>query len=62
MNIDQLYETVKNASIGFDAIYEDYIIDLVGLDGFDILRKNKLLESCGSIYDRNLYTLSDISR
>lgn len=62
MNVYQIYETVKNATVGFDAVYEDYVIDLVGLDGFDILRENKLLESCGSICERKLYTLCDISR
>lgn len=57
MLVNKIYETIKNASDGFDAIYEDYIIDLVGLEGFDILRENKLLESCGVINGRRLYVL-----
>lgn len=58
VEIDILYDTVKDASKGFDAIYEDYIISLVGEDGFYNLRKAKLLTTCGSINGRNLYTLN----
>ena len=54
---DKVYfEVVRNAQ-GLDAIYEDYIIRLVGEEGFDILREAKHLITCGSINGRSLYTL-----
>ena len=53
-----LQEVVSGCTRGTDAAYEDYLIYLVGEKGFYILRKNKLLESCGSINSRNLYTIA----
>ena len=47
----------KKESRGLDAIYEDYIISLVGARRLHVLRKYKLVESCGSINGRPLYTL-----
>ena len=57
MNTKQVYEVVKNRSASFDAIYEDYILELVGVDGLEILRKNKLVETCGVVNGRQLYVL-----
>ena len=57
MNTKEIYETVKNGSTGFDAIYENYITELVGVDGLEILRKNRLIETCGIINGRQLYVL-----
>jgi hypothetical protein len=42
---------------GLDAIYEDYIIRVIGEEGFELLREKKYLNTCGSIGGRNLYTL-----
>lgn len=57
MNTKQVYEVVKNGSTGFDAIYEDYILELVGVEGLEILRKNRLVETCGVVNGRQLYVL-----
>lgn len=57
MNTKDIYETVKDGSTGFDAIYENYIVELVGVDGLEILRKNKLVETCGIVNGRQLYVL-----
>lgn len=57
MTTKQVYEVVKNGSLGFDAIYESYILELVGADGLEILRKNKLIETCGIVNGRQLYVL-----
>lgn len=57
MNVDQVYEIVKNETFGFDAIYEDYIVKLVGADGLNILKENKLVETCGVLNNRQLYVL-----
>ena len=41
MNVDILQEAVSGCTRGMDAAYEDYLIYLVGEEGFYILRKNK---------------------
>lgn len=54
---DKVYlEVVRNCQ-GLDAIYEDYLIRLVGEEGFALLRETKHLTTCGSVNGRNLYTL-----
>lgn len=40
-----------------DAVYEDYIIKLVGAYGLKALLDCGLLESCGSIDGKRLYTV-----
>ena len=54
---DYVYEIVKHELDGFEAIYEDYIINLVGYAGLTELRSNTLLEACGAIAGRQLYVL-----
>lgn len=53
-----LYSIVQAAGRGMDALYEDFIIHLVGEKGFQVLRARKNLLTCGSIDGRNLYTLN----
>ena len=53
----QIYMIVKNECDGLDAVYEDYIISLVGLYGLLVLKGNKLLETCGVIDGRQLYAI-----
>lgn len=55
----QIYKIVKNESEGLDAIYEDYIVSLVGLYGLLVLKGNKLLETCGVVNGRQLYVLCE---
>lgn len=57
MNTEQIYKVVKDGSLGFDAIYENYITELVGVDGLEILKRNRLIETCGVINGRQLYVL-----
>ena len=57
MNAKQVYEVVKNKSLGLDAVYESYILELVGVEGLEILRRNKLVETCGVVNGRQLYVL-----
>ena len=59
MNVDKIYETVKEVFNDLDAIYEDYLIYLVGFEGFYILIENHLLETCGVVNGRQLYVLCD---
>lgn len=55
--VDHVYWFVKKECSKMDAIYEDYIIHLVGTFGLTALRENKLIEGCGFINGRKLYTL-----
>lgn len=52
-----VYEIVRLESLDMDAIYKDYIFQLVGVFGFNSLIENKLIESCGVVNGRRLYTL-----
>ena len=58
MDADRAYDILKRECSGMDAIYEDYIISLVGATGFSLLRNRKLLGLCGSINGRTLYVLN----
>jgi hypothetical protein len=42
-----------------DAIYADYIKQMVGVYGFNALLEHKLIENCGVINGRQLYVLCD---
>ena len=57
MKTEEIYKVVKNESLDLDAIYESYILELVGVEGLKILRNNKLIETCGVINGRQLYVL-----
>lgn len=54
---DFCYQILKSDAKALDAVYEDYIIHLIGVAGLTELRGNHLLEPCGVINDRQLYTL-----
>lgn len=54
-----VYEIVKNETDGLDAVYGDFIEYCVGIHGLNALLKAKLLESCGVVSGRRLYTLLD---
>ena len=60
MYVEQVYEMVERECKGVDAIYEDYIIYLVGVKGLKALLKNRLLETCGVINGNQLYALCDM--
>jgi hypothetical protein len=57
MNTEEIYKIVKNESLGLDAVYESYILELVGVEGLEILRKNRLIETCGVVNGHQLYVL-----
>ena len=43
---------------GMDAIYEDYILELVGKYGFELLKAHGQIECCAEINGRKLYVLN----
>ena len=55
--VHYIYHLLEEKTEGVDAIYEDYILDLIGSHGFDSLKELRLIEGCGSIHGRNLYAL-----
>lgn len=57
--VDYVYEIVKNDTEGMDAIYKDYIIQMVGVYGFNALYEVRLLEGCGSVNARELYVVCE---
>ena len=56
---DAVYELIKDECEGMDAIYEDYIVGLVGRCGLGSLKRAGLVEGCGTINCRQLYVLCD---
>lgn len=60
--VDYVYRIVKNDCADMDSIYKDYIIQIIGIYGFDELLANNLIESCGVIHGRALYVLCERSK
>ena len=57
--VKSVYDIVRLDCEGMDAIYADYILQMVGVYGFNALHINKLIEACGVVNGRQLYTLCD---
>lgn len=57
--VNHVYQILVEDCSGFDSIYEDVIVLLVGVKGLEALKENKLLETCGVINGRQLYVLCD---
>lgn len=57
--VDYVYDIVRLDCYNMDAIYGDYIEQLVGVYGLNELLKYKLVESCGVVNGRQLYVLCE---
>lgn len=57
--VDYVYDIVRLDCLEMDAIYADYIKQMVGVYGFNALLEHKLIESCGVVNGRQLYVLCD---
>lgn len=55
--VDYVYDIVRLDCGGMDAIYADYIKQMVGVYGLNALIEEKLIESCGVVNGRQLYVL-----
>lgn len=55
--VDYVYQIIQKELEFFDAVYEDHIVELVGSTGLEALKEYKLLETCGVMGGRQLYTL-----
>ena len=57
--VDYVYDIVRLDTEGMDAIYKDYIIQMVGVYGFNALYEARLIEGCGVVNGRYLYVLCE---
>lgn len=55
--VDYVYDIVRLDCEGMDAIYGDYIKQMVGVYGLNALIEHKLVEGCGIVHGRRLYAL-----
>ena len=55
--VDYIYEAIRVECESLDAIYESFIVYLVGHVGLEELKKHKLLETCGVVNGQQLYAL-----
>lgn len=61
MFAEYVYMILKSEAGDMDAIYEDYILHLVGGVGLFALQDHKLIETCGIVNGRQLYALVDLT-
>ena len=57
--VDYVYNIVKMDTEELDSIYKDYILQMVGVYGFNALYGSNLLEGCGVVNGRQLYVLCE---
>lgn len=55
----RIYDIIKDESSMLDSIYVDFILCCVGSYGLNALLDANLLETCGVVNGRKLYTLLD---
>lgn len=55
--VDYVYNMVSTECQEMDSIYADYIIRLVGVYGLNTLIAYQLVETCGVVNGRQLFTL-----
>lgn len=57
--VDYVYDIVRLDCEGIDSIYGDYIRQMVGVYGLNALIEHQLVEICGVVNGRRLYTLCE---
>ena len=57
--VDHVYKIVKNEGRNWDALYQDFILEMVGVSGMEALLENKLIETCGVVNGRQLFVLCE---
>lgn len=55
--VELVYDIIRMETKGLDSFYKDYILSLVGVYGLNALITHKLVETCGVVNGRQLYTL-----
>ena len=54
---NELYAKLTEKYPKGEAVYEDAIIDCVGIDGLHLLKANHKIETCGILEGRKLYAI-----
>lgn len=57
--VKYVYNIVRLDTQDMDAIYGDYVKQMVGVYGLNALIENNLVERCGDVNGRLLYVLRD---
>lgn len=57
--VDYIYKIIENESRNWDALYQNFILEMVGAYGMQALLEENLIESCGVVNGRQLYVLCD---
>lgn len=57
MNAEQVYKIIEEVFVNEDTICDEYILYLVGFEGYYALIENDLIEKCGEIDGRSMYVL-----
>lgn len=55
--VKQVYDIVAAETEGLEAVYGNFIRHLVGIVGLETLVYHNLIESCGVVNGKQLYTL-----
>lgn len=55
--VEEVYGILRQQAKGFDSVYEDFIVHLIGVMGLNALLENRYLETCGVLNGRQLYVL-----
>lgn len=58
MYADYVYEILRDETEGLETLYEDHIIELVGVNGLNALLYHKMLNVCGEENGNKLYKLA----
>ena len=56
---DHVYKIIKNEGRNWDALYQDFILEMVGVCGMEALLESKLIETCGVVNGRQLFVLCE---
>ena len=56
-NAMEVYNFIKSSYPKADTLYEDTILNLVGIYGLNILKENHMIETCAKFGERKLYAI-----
>lgn len=57
MNAEQVYSIIKEVFVNEDKIRDEYILYLVGFEGYYTLIESGLIEKCDEVDGRDFYRL-----
>ena len=60
--VEYVYEIIKNKTEGMDTIYKDYIIQIVGVHGFNALHGGKIVRRMRFCQSQRIVCISGSKR